>query len=97
MVQSRIKSLEKMEKKDKLVAIKDLEFAFTEKPFHHKYAMTLDGVTFGYEPGKPLDPELHPEHRRPRPRLRHREEREGQDDPPQAHGRGPRARARGRS
>jgi ATP-binding cassette subfamily F protein 3 len=54
MVQSRIKSLEKMEKKDKLVAIKDLEFTFTERPFHHKYAMTLDGVTFGYEPGKPL-------------------------------------------
>jgi ATP-binding cassette subfamily F protein 3 len=54
MVQSRIKSLEKMEKKDKLVAIKDLEFAFAEKSFHHKYAMTLDGVTFGYEPGKPL-------------------------------------------
>ena len=54
MVQSRIKSLEKMEKKDKLVAIKDLEFTFIEKRFHHKYAMTLDGVTFGYEPGKPV-------------------------------------------
>ncbi len=54
MVQSRIKSLEKMEKKDKLTAIKDLEFTFTKKPFHHKYAMTLDGVTFGYEPGKAL-------------------------------------------
>ena len=54
MVQSRIKSLEKMEKKVKLVALKDLEFTFTEKPFHHKYGMTLDGVTFGYEPGKPL-------------------------------------------
>lgn len=54
MVQSRIKSLEKMEKKDKLTALKDLEFTFTEKPFHHKYAMTMDGVTFGYEPGKPL-------------------------------------------
>ena len=54
MVQSRIKSLEKMEKKEKLTVLKDLEFTFTEKPFHHKYAMTLDGVTFGYEPGKAL-------------------------------------------
>ncbi len=54
MVQSRIKSLEKMEKKDKLTAIKDLEFTFTEKPFHHKYAMTLEGVTFSYDPGKAL-------------------------------------------
>jgi ATP-binding cassette subfamily F protein 3 len=32
LVQSRVKSLEKMEKREKLEAIKTLEFAFAEKP-----------------------------------------------------------------
>ena len=54
LVQSRVKSLEKMEKKQKLEAVKDLEFAFVEKPFHHKYALTLEDITFGYEKGKPI-------------------------------------------
>jgi ATP-binding cassette, subfamily F, member 3 len=54
LVQSRVKSLEKMEKKEKLAAIRNLEFAFTEKPFYHTYAMDVSGLTFGYEPGKPL-------------------------------------------
>ncbi len=54
LVQSRVKSLEKMEKKAKLEALKDLEFAFTEKPFHHKYALTLEDITFGYGKGKSI-------------------------------------------
>jgi ATP-binding cassette, subfamily F, member 3 len=54
LVQSRVKSLEKMEKKEKLEAVKDLDFAFAEKPFHHKYALTLEDVTFGYDTGPPL-------------------------------------------
>jgi ATP-binding cassette subfamily F protein 3 len=54
LVQSRVKSLEKMEKRDKLQAIRTLEFSFAEKPFHHKYALSADGLSFGYDPGKPL-------------------------------------------
>ena len=54
LVQSRVKSLEKMEKRDKLQAIRTLEFSFAEKSFHHKYALSADGLSFGYDPGKPL-------------------------------------------
>ena len=54
LVQSRIKSLEKMEKKDKLEVLKTLDFAFTEKPFYHKYALDATGLTFGYDPDRPL-------------------------------------------
>lgn len=54
LVQSRVKSLEKMEKRDKLQAIRTLEFSFAEKPFHHKYALSADGLSFGYDRGKPI-------------------------------------------
>ncbi|MGB9835937.1 MAG: ATP-binding cassette domain-containing protein [Candidatus Saccharicenans sp.] len=54
LVQSRLKYLEKMEKRERLEKIKNMEFAFLEKPFHHKYALSLDNVTFGYRPDKPL-------------------------------------------
>ena len=54
LVQSRVKSLEKMEKRDKLQTIRTLEFSFAEKPFHHKYALSADGLSFGYDPGKSL-------------------------------------------
>jgi len=54
LVQSRVKSLEKMEKRDKLQAIRTIEFSFAEKSFHHKYALSADGLSFGYDAGKPL-------------------------------------------
>jgi ATP-binding cassette subfamily F protein 3 len=54
LVQSRIKSLEKMEKREKLETIKTLDFRFNLKPFPGKYSMTIDGLTFGYEPGRTL-------------------------------------------
>jgi ATP-binding cassette, subfamily F, member 3 len=54
LVQSRVKSLEKMEKKDKLETIKTLEFVFAEKPAFHKYAMDVRDVSFGYTPDRPL-------------------------------------------
>ena len=54
LVQSRVKSLEKMEKKDKLQAIRTLEFSFAEKPFHHKYALSADSLSFGFDPAKTL-------------------------------------------
>jgi len=54
LVQSRIKSLEKMEKKDKLETIKTLEFAFAEKPSFHKYALDIRDISFAYTPARPL-------------------------------------------
>jgi ATP-binding cassette subfamily F protein 3 len=59
LVQSRVKSLEKMEKKDKLEKLKTLDFSFTEKPFHHKYALDAQDLSFGYEPGRPLIEDFH--------------------------------------
>jgi ATP-binding cassette subfamily F protein 3 len=54
LVQSRVKSLQKMEKREKLEAIKTLEFAFAEKPSYHKYALDVRDLSFGYTPDRPL-------------------------------------------
>ena len=54
LVQSRLKSLAKMEKREKLEKIKTLDFAFAEKPFHGKYVLGLNGVSYSYDPEKPL-------------------------------------------
>jgi ATP-binding cassette subfamily F protein 3 len=54
LVQSRIKHLEKMGKREKLEKIKNMEFSFLGKPFHHKYALSLDEIRFSYTPEKPL-------------------------------------------
>jgi ATP-binding cassette subfamily F protein 3 len=54
LVQSRVKSLEKMEKKDKLETLKTLEFSFAEKPGFHKYALDVRDVSFAYAPERPL-------------------------------------------
>lgn len=54
LVQSRLKYLEKAEKRERLEAIRDLEFTFSLKPFYHKYVMDVRELTFGYDPGRPL-------------------------------------------
>jgi ATP-binding cassette subfamily F protein 3 len=54
LVQSRIKSLEKMEKREKLEEVKNLEFAFAEKAGYHKYAMDVRDLSFAYTPERPL-------------------------------------------
>lgn len=54
MVQSRIKTLAKQEKRDKLEKIKSLDFSFRSKPFPGKYVCIVKDLTFGYEPEKPL-------------------------------------------
>ncbi|MBN1938470.1 MAG: ATP-binding cassette domain-containing protein [Candidatus Aminicenantes bacterium] len=54
LVESRKKTLAKMGRKEKLESLPSLEFAFTAKPFHGKYVLTIDGLTFGYDPEKPL-------------------------------------------
>ena len=52
MVQSRIKTLEKMRKKDKLTSIKTLEFQFRSCPFPAKQVMRIQHLSFAY-PGQP--------------------------------------------
>jgi ATP-binding cassette subfamily F protein 3 len=54
LVQSRIKSLEKMEKREKLQSIKTLDFAFVEKRSFHKYAMDVRDISFAYTPDRSL-------------------------------------------
>ncbi|AOY57678.1 MULTISPECIES: ATP-binding cassette domain-containing protein [Desulfococcus] len=54
MVQSRIKTLEKMEKRNRLEEIRNLEFSFRSKPFRGKHVMTVENLTFSYPGGSPL-------------------------------------------
>ena len=58
MVQSRVKTLQKMEKRDKLDELRDLEFAFRMLPYRGKYSMHTQGLTFGYGDGVPLVKDL---------------------------------------
>ena len=54
MVQSRIKTLAKMEKRDKLQNVETLDFAFRYKPFAGRHVMQAEALTFGYDATKPL-------------------------------------------
>jgi ATP-binding cassette subfamily F protein 3 len=54
LVQSRIKTLAKMEKREKLEKIATLDFSFLEKPFHGKYVMDVRDLSFSYDPERPL-------------------------------------------
>ena len=54
MVQSRIKTLAKKEKQEKLEKLKTLDFSFKSKPFPGKIVVTADRITFGYEQDRPL-------------------------------------------
>jgi ATP-binding cassette, subfamily F, member 3 len=54
LVQSRVKELSRMEKRDKLQKIESLDFAFNEAPFPAKYMLSADSLTFGYDKDKLL-------------------------------------------
>lgn len=54
LVQSRVKLLEKMEKRDKLETIKTLDFSFRSRPFQGKYALYIQNLCFAYNPHTPL-------------------------------------------
>jgi len=43
-----------MDRKEKLEAIKTLDFNFAYKPYHGKYVLNAEGLTFGYDKDKPL-------------------------------------------
>jgi ATP-binding cassette subfamily F protein 3 len=50
LVQSRIKLLGKLDRKDKLEKIKTLEFSFRSTPFIAKYALQAKDLAFSYDP-----------------------------------------------
>ena len=54
LVQSRIKTLSRMEKREKLERIKTLEFSFRNSPFPKKQVMNIRNVSFSYDPKKSL-------------------------------------------
>ena len=54
LVKSRVKSLEKSEKKQKLEKLKNLEFSFRSLPFKAKSMMQAQDISFGYRPEEPL-------------------------------------------
>ncbi|MEE4113365.1 MAG: ABC-F family ATP-binding cassette domain-containing protein, partial [Desulfobacteraceae bacterium] len=58
MVQSRVKTLAKMERKDKLEQAKNLEFSFRSKPFRAKQVCTVEGLSFAWGAQRPLFEDL---------------------------------------
>ncbi|MGD8980677.1 MAG: ATP-binding cassette domain-containing protein [Desulfobacterales bacterium] len=54
LVQSRIKTLSRMENKEKLERLKTLDFSFRDSPFPKKQVMNIRNVSFSYDPQKPL-------------------------------------------
>jgi ATP-binding cassette subfamily F protein 3 len=58
LVQSRVKTLQKMEKRSKLEQLKDLEFSFREKPLPGKSALQAKHIGFAYAPDLPLFEDL---------------------------------------
>ena len=58
LVQSRVKSIQKMEKKDKLEELKTLSFSFRSKPFRGKRVLWAENLSFAYDTQKPLIKDL---------------------------------------
>ena len=54
LVQSRIKTLEKLEKKDKLAQISTLDFSFRSEKFRGKHVLSARNVSFSYDTASPL-------------------------------------------
>jgi len=54
LVQSRIKTLEKQKKKEKLQRIKAMDFSFRDQPFRGKYVLSAQNLSFSYDPNVSL-------------------------------------------
>jgi ATP-binding cassette subfamily F protein 3 len=89
MVQSRVKTLAKMEKKDKLEQAKSLEFSFRSKPFKAKQVLHRRGSLLCLGAGRPLFRGSGVFHSGRGANLRRGQERQGQDHPAQGAGRDP--------
>jgi len=58
LVQSRVKTLSKMEKKDKLETLKTLDFSFRSLPLPGKQVVRVKNLTFSYREENPLIQDL---------------------------------------
>ncbi|MBW2593108.1 MAG: ABC-F family ATP-binding cassette domain-containing protein [Deltaproteobacteria bacterium] len=58
MVQSRIKTLAKMDRREKLESLKTLEFSFHAKSFQGKHVLSVNHIDFGYDVQKQLIKDL---------------------------------------
>ncbi|MFH1974080.1 MAG: ATP-binding cassette domain-containing protein [Pseudomonadota bacterium] len=58
MVQSRVKTLSKMEKRDKLERIKTLDFSFRSAPYRGKRILGANNISFSYDQNTPLISDL---------------------------------------
>lgn len=58
MVQSRIKTLSRMTRQEKLDKAKTLEFSFQSRPFSAKNVMTVRNLSFGFDSQAPLIQDL---------------------------------------
>jgi ATP-binding cassette, subfamily F, member 3 len=58
MVQSRIKTLSKMTREEKLDKVKNLEFSFQTQPFSAKHVLTVRHLDFDFDPQTPLIQDL---------------------------------------
>jgi ATP-binding cassette, subfamily F, member 3 len=54
LVQSRVKTLAKMEKKEKLETLKDLDFSFRDRPFSGRQMLSVRDLSFAYPGGERL-------------------------------------------
>ena len=54
LVQSRIKTLQKMDKKQKLEKLKILDFSFSSSPFRARHLLSARNVNFSYDAEQPL-------------------------------------------
>ena len=54
LVQSRIKNLARMEKREKLDAIKTLDFSFRSHPFESKQVLSVQDLSFSYQATRPI-------------------------------------------
>ena len=70
MVQSRVKALAKMDKKDSLKRIDNLEFSFRDRDFAGKKVMACEGISFSYDVDRSHDPDRDNESDSPSPLTR---------------------------
>jgi ATP-binding cassette, subfamily F, member 3 len=54
LVQSRIKTLSKMEKRERLEGIKTLDFSFRSRPFEGRQVLSVEDLSFSYQPNGSL-------------------------------------------
>jgi ATP-binding cassette subfamily F protein 3 len=58
LVQSRVKALAKLEKKQKLEQMRDLDFSFRDQPFRGKQTVAVRDLSFAYPHRRPLFKDL---------------------------------------